>query len=398
MKLKDLVKTGRQLAGKALTVLNKMVPKRKDLILFIGNDGLTDNNLAMFEHLTREGWQENRQIVCAVKNHESYAHLAEKNVRFVSLKRGLFTYLRAGVAFYCNGTYPVKPSKNQLVINLWHGTPLKKICRLAPNVSQYDYDYFTYVLAASEMFVPIMAQCFGVPEEKVLLCGHARNDVLFREPAGVMEKLTPGKDFAKLLLWMPTFRTSYNDYIQDGTTTRTGLPIFEDMAQMEAFNEKLKAENALMVIKLHPMQKLSDIAGVDFSNIVLLTNPDLRKMELPLYELVARADALITDYSSIYFDYLLLDRPIGFTCDDLDAYDGSRGFVVDDPLAFMPGMKIKDCADFSAFAEKALAGDDGWAAERARINDLVNTYKDGESAARLLGLVGLTKGKGNVHA
>jgi len=398
MKLKDLAKTGRQLAGRVLTVVNKCLPKKKDVILFVGNDGLTDNNLAMFEYLTANGWQEKYEIVCAVKNHESYSHLAGENVHFTSLKKGLFDYLRAGVVFYCNGTYPVKPSKNQLVINLWHGTPLKKICRLAPNVSQYDYDYFTYVLAASEMFVPIMAECFGVPEEKVLLCGHARNDVLFREPEGVMEKLAPGGGFEKLLLWMPTFRTSYNDYIQDGATTRTGLPIFEDLDRLEAFNEWLRSENALMVIKLHPMQKLSDIAKVDYSNIRLMTNPDLREKALPLYELVARADALITDYSSIYFDYLLLDRPIGFTCDDLDAYDGSRGFVVDDPLSFMPGMKIRDHGDFVLFAEKALAGDDGWGDERRRINNLVNTYKDGESAARLLHMVGLSKEKGEKNA
>ena len=112
---------------------------------------------------------------------------------------------------------------------------------------------------------------------------------------------------------------------------------------------------------------------------------------MQLYELVACADALVTDYSSIYFDYLLLDRPIGFTCDDIDAYGGSRGFVVEDPFALMPGMKLKTYADFRAFAEKAAAGDDGFAAERERVNALVNADRDGQSAAHLARLLGLEK-------
>lgn len=390
MKLKDLVKTGRQAAGRLLTVLNRLIPKRKDVILFVGNDGLTDNSRAFFTWLTQNGYQKRYRIRCAVKNHEQYGYLRQEGVEFLSLKRGVFAYFRAGYVFYCNGTYPIKPSKGQTAVNLWHGTPLKKICKLAPNVSHYDYDYFTYVLAASPMFVPVMAQCFGVPESRVLCCGHARNDLLFHKSPDVLRKLGLEGDFDRLLLWMPTFRNSYNDYIHDGSCqTETGLPIFENSGQMAEFDRWLRENRMLMVVKLHPMQKESDIAPISLGNIRLLTNREIEAQHLQLYELVACADALVTDYSSIYFDYLLLDRPIGFTCDDLDAYGGSRGFVVSDPLALMPGMKLKTYADFHAFAEKAAAGDDGYAAERERVNAMVNADRDGRSAAHLAQLLGL---------
>ena len=392
MKAKDLVKAARQAAGKLLTVFNRFVPKRKDVILFVGNDGLTDNSRAFFTWLIQNGYQKRYRIRCAVKNHEQYGYLGQDGVEFLSLKRGVFAYFRAGYVFYCNGTYPIKPSKGQTVVNLWHGTPLKKICRLAPNVSHYDYDYFTYVLAASPMFVPVMAACFGVPEEKVLCCGHARNDILFHKSPDALQKLGLTGDFDKLLLWMPTFRNSFNDYIHDGGCgTKTGLPIFENLAQMEEFDRWLRENRMLMVVKLHPMQKESDIAPFSFGNIRLLTNREIEAQRMQLYELVACADALVTDYSSIYFDYLLLDRPIGFTCDDIDAYGGSRGFVVEDPFALMPGMKLKTYADFRAFAEKAAAGDDGFAAERERVNALVNADRDGQSAAHLARLLGLEK-------
>ncbi|MGI5894145.1 MAG: CDP-glycerol glycerophosphotransferase family protein [Candidatus Merdivicinus sp.] len=390
MKTKDLIKTGRQLAGKLLTLINRLIPKRKNTILFVGNDGLTDNSRALFTYLVENGYPKKYRILCAVKNSDQYGYLAGENIRFLSLKRGVFSYFRAGHVFYCNGTYPIKPSKSQVVVNLWHGTPLKKICKLAPNVAHYDYDYFTYVLAASPMFVPIMAQCFGVPENRVLCCGHARNDILFRKSPDVLQKLSLEKGFEKLLLWMPTFRNSYNDYIHDGgCTTKTGLPIFDTLDQMAAFNDWLVQQRAVMVVKLHPMQKQSDIADFSFSNIRLLTNREIEAQRMQLYELVAYADALVTDYSSIYFDYLLLNRPIGFTCDDLEAYGGSRGFVVDNPLDWMPGMKLHNYEEFRTFAEKALAGDDGFAAERERVNKLVNADRDGQSAAHLIRLLKL---------
>ena len=110
---------------------------------------------------------------------------------------------------------------------------------------------------------------------------------------------------------------------------------------------------------------------------------------MQLYELVAHADALVTDYSSIYFDYLLLNRPIGFTCDDMEAYGGNRGFVVDNPLELMPGMKIQNYPEFVAFAEKVFAGDDGFREERERVNNLVNADQDGQSCAHLVSLLGL---------
>ena len=51
---------------------------------------------------------------------------------------------------------------------------------------------------------------------------------------------------------------------------------------------------------------------------------------------------LITDYSSVYVDYLLLDRPIVFSCPDLEKYKKDRGFVVEDPSLLMPGTLVRN--------------------------------------------------------
>ena len=69
-------------------------------------------------------------------------------------------------------------------------------------------------------------------------------------------------------------------------------------------------------------------------------------------------DALITDYSSVYFDYLLLDKPIGFVVDDLDDYRQNRGFLLEPVGRWMPGTRIEALKDLKEFARSVAQGDD----------------------------------------
>ena len=104
----------------------------------------------------------------------------------------------------------------------------------------------------------------------------------------------------------------------------------------------------------------------------------------PLYPLVGRADALLTDYSSVYIDYLLLDRPIGFVTDDWDAYRNSRGFVFDDPRAVMPGPFLTDYAELTTFLSDVASGNDPFQDRRRTLADRFHTYADGQSCERVL--------------
>ena len=97
-----------------------------------------------------------------------------------------------------------------------------------------------------------------------------------------------------------------------------------------------------------------------------------------LYSLLGRADALITDYSSVYFDYLLLDRPIGFAVGDMKDYEGERGFTVDNPYEYMPGEKFSDGEGMLEFVRSVFSGIDLYGAKRREMNDIFNKYQDGQ--------------------
>ncbi len=370
-----------------LTLLNRVLPKNPRRVVFYSNMGFRDNVKAVYDAFVARPESEKYEIVCAVDDHALWGKRPHPaNVRFTDTKGGLLPFLTSRTFFYSFGKYPVKPASNQMVVNVWHGSPLKKIGRYE---KEEDQDFFTCVLAASDFFVPIMAKAFGCPADKVKVCGHPRNDAMFA-PGDPLGKLGIPKDFDKLLLWLPTFRQSA--FLGDRDTAAkagTGLPVLETKEDLEKVNRLLEAENALLLAKIHPAQDLSllDLSGA--SRVKILTNDDMQQAGCDLYALLGVSDGLVTDYSSVYFDYLLLNRPIGFTVGDIEEYRKTRGFVVDDPYPLMPGPFIRTPEEFSRFIADFLSGKDGYKAERERVGRLTNAFPGGRDAERCLRIAGL---------
>lgn len=140
----------------------------------------------------------------------------------------------------------------------------------------------------------------------------------------------------------------------------------------------------MLLIKPHPFQVELDIFNEEMSNIKVITNEDLNINDVNLYSLLGESDSLLTDYSSVYFDYLILDKPIGFTIDDFSSYEDKRGFVVDNPLEIMPGMKIYTVEDLEKYIVDLSNDIDLYSKEREKVNNLSNQYKDDQSAKRVL--------------
>lgn len=369
-----------------LSAINKVVPKNPNKIVFYSNMGFRDNAKAIYDYMVSRDCSK-YQIVCAVNDWEDFASRPHPdNVRFVSTGGGVKHFFTAKYFFFSFGKYPVKPSKKQVVINTTHGSPLKKIGNY---LDDRDYNFFTYVLAASDFFAPIIQKSFGCRAEQVKVCGHPRNDAMFVKN-DALGQLGLDQGYDKVILWLPTFRQS--DFLgQDDIKAAdgTGLPILSDRKDMERVNKRLQEKNCLMIAKIHPAQDLSLIDTQSFSNIKIVTNPQMQETQCNLYELLSHADALITDYSSVYFDYLLLDRPIGFTVDDIDEYKNNRGFVVDDPYELMPGAFINTPEEFLKFVDDLLNGKDDYKEKRRQVNQLVNQFEGGKDCERILKIAGI---------
>lgn len=361
------------------SLINKIIPKDdKTIFFYCANDELNDNSEAVFNYLVEHGYNERYKIICGVGHPKRYKNRITKNVSFIPKSKCILQYMKSGHVLYCMGKMPIKPTKKQTVIHMWHGVPLKKI-GLLTNISNGKEFFFTYVCAPSETWRPIMAAAFGCPPKNVCICGEPKADKL----------LIPKKESnEKLVVWAPTFRQSeylgYNDSKQENL-----LPLF-NQNEWEELNDYLKARNVRVIVKLHPMQDLMGLTSFKLSHFEIYGAETFVKVKGDIFEVMSQSDALISDYSGLFLDYLVLDRPICFVLDDYKDYQNTRGFVFDNPLDYMPGHKAYVKDDLFAFLDDVAGGKDRHSEERKNVNALVNAYSDGKNCERVIKIAGIS--------
>lgn len=279
--------------------------------------------------------------------------------------QGIRQALSAGVWFTSAGlpAYGTGLHKKRLIINLWHGVPLKKIALLDPNLKKAARIYFkkifsenyTCILTTSHELIPLMARSFAVSEDKIKVWGQPRNDGLFQKNDchEILGQLFPDlPEYTKTVLYAPTFR----DY---GQVQLFPFKDF-DQKQLEAF---LDEKNMLIFIRTHVAEQGSAAPYLG-KRIRFLGNEQAEDVT----GILNIFDCLITDYSSIYIDYLLTDKPMIFLPYDRQQYLDGRGmnFDYDDVT---PGPKPET---FNDFLDALSPKEDFWKSERTRVNRLFN--------------------------
>ena len=182
---------------------------------------------------------------------------------------------------------------------------------------------------------------------------------------------------------MPTFKHINVNISRSDIESDTDMSILDDTF-IEKINNYLNELNGFLIIKYHPHQNLDYVKSLDLSNIKTMTNEDLDSINVSVYELMSVSDALITDFSSVYLDYLLTNRPIGFEIADIEKYTEGIGFLVDNPLDYMPGEKIKNQDDFYMFLKNLFAGNDKFKLQREELLYKMHDNIDGNSSKRIL--------------
>ena len=339
----------------------------------------------MFDFLIDNGYNKRYKIVHVCKNYKDLSQKPLENVYYDDKISGLYHYLTSKYVYYRGSTLRIIPAKGQHVIQMWHGSPCKG-APMIPMKKGWVNPYYTGFFSASPNFNHVFMKVFAVPEEKMILCGHPRTDDLFKQ----FPKYNLG-DYKKLIIWTPTFR-KYN-VVRYGAEKQLQhddnlLPIISD-SDFERVNDYLKNIGVKVVIKLHPMQSLEKYNLVNMDYFLLMSDSEFKSRGMELYPFMTQCDAMITDYSSIYWDFLVLDRPIAFTEDDMDEYSLGRGFVMDDPEKYKPGPKLLNLDDFIKFVDEIAAGVYNYKERRKEMNIYGNPVTDGHSCQRALECVGI---------
>jgi len=345
----------------------------KDRIIFESDGDYCDNTKSLFEYMIKQGVNNKYQMIWLVEHPENFEN--KSNIKFVNIneknffKKMVYYYYLATAkyGFYSHRNPLFNLNKNQVFVNLWHGNGPKnpKFLNLGHN--------FDYVLYSGEYFKPLFVDHLKCREEQMLPLGFPRNDLLFMD-SHVLNKIQD-KKYKKTIMWMPTFRKHKNGHVEFEKDEKYiyGVPILREAEQLLKLNNRLESMDIQLIIKLHPMQDMTHIELHPLSNIVFMTNNILKKHDIELYMLLSEMDALVTDYSSVYVDFMLLDKPIGFTIDDADDY--KTGFAFDNILEYMPGHHMSDLNSLISFFQDMLDEKDPYSEDRARLMEGMNFYK-----------------------
>lgn len=349
-------------------------------IFFESIPDLSDNTKAVFDEMLRRDIQKKYKMVWWVKNRKA-GHPVFPNTCYVDQNtfwnRFLFQWylMRSKCVISCN-YFLSSPRSVVKSFHLTHGTALKS---LGGYVLPERMDY---VLVAAEGTKEIMARELKGDIKTFYALGFPRNDVLHSANLNLKDLL--GEIYQKVVVWYPTFRQNSNGIM---TNSVNALPILHDAKKAMALNDAAQKAGILIVVKPHFAQDVSYITDLKLSNIRFINDSFFEKNKISSYEFVGSCDALITDYSSIYFDFLLCKKPVAVIWEDIDDYRQNPGFAID-PEFYMKGAhKIYNLSDFEEFIDSLMRNQDPLSECREEINTLVNFAQDGKNAQRVVDFI-----------
>lgn len=384
-------KTGMHLVGKwemkhGRVNENRIVFKNRQFQDF------SDNTRAFFEFLIKMGYNEKYEIIWMVSEKRKFQGLKYKNVKFVTAEsrygwdswKAYYYGATAKYFFYTNNNANLNRyhCSGQITINLWHGCGYKAVARDSWNkIGDTGMTKFDYALVPGPVFVKTKSEYWKCDKKKVLPLGYPRYDWMMNPENNkeeILERLFGWKEKrGRVVIWMPTFRKSVlQGYAENEIELPYELPAVSGLTEMRKLDEFCREQKILLIVKKHPLQTGWSEKRREYTNICYVTEDQLEEKKIQLYSLVGVCDGLLSDYSSIAVDFLLLDRPIGFVLTDYEVYKNKRGFVFKDPLRYMPGEKIFDFEDLLRYLGNIAEESDTFSVERREVMSEMHNLAD----------------------
>jgi hypothetical protein len=313
-----------------LGVLSRVVPQSKSVVVTASpeteGNGVEVARALVHRYDGRVVWLRDAGPVP-----EEVRTLADQGLALVpkASPAGLWAYLRAEAILFTHGLYgSPRPQARKPIVNLWHGDGPKDI---TPGKGVGAMISSTYLVGSTPLFSEMQARAFDVPADRVLVTGNPRTDQLWTPPE--LDRLARLGITSDFVVWMPTFRRARA--VGAVRVHGDGPAVTDDgHEELTALLEGLHERGLQLVVKPHPM----DADRRRWEGVVTLEEHDLVEAGVSLYALLGASSGLVTDYSSVWVDYLLLDRPLAFLVPDRTSYD--RALHPADILEWVPGEVV----------------------------------------------------------
>ena len=298
------------------------------------------NSKEVFEAL----FSEEKDVFFITRDENLYKKLSEKfkdRIIFSYSLRAMWIFITSHKLVLSHGDYDVTPFenviKNKKVINLWHGFPIKRNGLLNWSLTDIEkqtlvnkYKKIDLMVSSSEIESEIYHNSFGIDLEKIKCVGSPRYDVLLNRDDDLLDRLNIPAN-KKIILYAPTYRA-------DGS-----LKVFPfDDYSFEKLNEKLIELDAILLMRFHINDKEIVSSQVLYNDRIIELNQE--KLQ-EVNEILPFVDVLITDYSSLFVDFAVVDKPMMFFPYDIETINSNLGFSVDIKEIY-PGIIIDTFEEF----------------------------------------------------
>jgi CDP-glycerol glycerophosphotransferase len=393
-------------------LLDRVVIRRRDCWAFfvhpIKGDQFIENVRAVFEEVKADPLI--HKVIFARTPSPDFNLDGSVNTRIVQLQSlaGLLQLTRCGVFLLTNaialdmswrwrdGTFSVlRPTfSGRVVVNLWHGIPLKRLFSLTRPELQRRADrvdfrkteraHYSGLICSSDVDSYAMAASFQpIPYERLWLTGLPRNDfllvpsvqlpVFLRKDVAALIHLKAGR---RLVTYAPTFRESGIE--------GAGCYQFSDQ-EIEQLKSLLRRHDAVLGFRMHYFRKGDTLFNLErYLDGEILIDLGHRVFQ-EVAPVMRETDLLITDYSSLYLDALYLDRPVLSFAYDLDHYRfRQNGLLYDMELAF-PGPVVRNFSSLLVALDQELSAPAQVGSERYRMaQQLFFKFRDAGNSQRVV--------------
>lgn len=371
----------------------KLVPIDNKTVIFISfhGRGYSDNPKAIYEEMQKDERFKDYKFIWAIKHHKK-ANLKIEGAKIIEYYSIPYFYYMSKSKYWifnCKMPTYISKKKNQIYLQTWHGTPLKRLghdiqvdkdttfyrSQMSADEMYKTYDIdvarYNYMISPNTFCTKIFQSAFAIDRNRLIETGYPRNDILSNastEDAVAIKQMLNIPLDKKVLLYAPTWRD--NQYVTKGYT-------FQLEADFHKWKDVLGDEYVLLFkphyLIINEYKKDTSLEGFLYSI----------DASVDISSLYIIADALITDYSSVFFDYAILNRPIYFYMYDIESYkEELRGFYID-IYKDLPGtiyekeeMMLDDISNHVYNYEKLK-----------EFNAYFNNHEDGNASKRVIDIV-----------
>lgn len=391
-KIRKIMEVGCRIAS----LFNPYIPKKNNRILFFESTEDFMNNYALYNYMIAQRYNEKYKLYYFpdISKTASIKKIPLNVVFSNSIFKAFTLFLTTKVIVLDTGNMRMIPSEKQSVVYLDHGLPFKCAGAMSKHPDKtvpldliMPVNYFT---SPSFNFDSMYIKTYLLKPESILRCGRPRTDAFFEKKNHLSEIGINLFAYNKIIMWMTTYRISKDFrlmHTNNSAWSETNLPILVGESELEEMNAQLAKLNYYLVIKIHASSLFEEKSFKEYTHIKLLQDKDFVSKGLQIYDILKDFDALITDYSSVFWDYLLVDNPIIFITSDIEEYKKANGFYFDEPMDCMPGTKANDLLELIDAVERLDENKKEYREQRKALRDFAHQFQDGCDCKRILDLL-----------